>query len=80
MKYFFTLMMVICGLTIFAQIDSTGIQNVVHTGVDIVTMTGNEIIPNVPNSITGSIITMVVGLVIRFFEKRHLRIKGKLND
>lgn len=59
-------------------IDSTTIQHLASTGVDVLTLTHNTIIPNVPNEITGGIITMILGVVIRFFEKRHLRKKGKL--
>jgi len=61
-------------------IDSTGIQEIANTGVNILTLTHNTIIPNVPNEITGGIITMIIGFLIRFFEKKHLRKKGKLID
>jgi hypothetical protein len=61
-------------------IDSTGIQEIATTGVNILTLTHNTIIPNVPNEITGGIITIIIGFLIRFFEKRHLRKKGKLTD
>lgn len=61
-------------------IDSTTIQHLASTGVDVLTLTHNTIIPNVPNEITGGIITMILGVVIRYFEKRHLRKKGKLKD
>ena len=67
-------------LVAFPQVDSAGIQQVISTGVNIVDATGGQIIPNVPNSVTGGLITLIAGFIIRFFEKRHLRKKGKLND
>jgi len=59
-------------------IDSSAIQHLASTGVEILTMTNNTIIPNIPNEITGGIITMILGVIIRFFEKRHLKKTGKL--
>lgn len=79
-KIIFICAFVIISTCTFSQVDSTSIQNLFQTGVAIADATNNNIIPNVPNSITGSLITLVVGMVIRFFEKRHLRKQGKLND
>lgn len=73
--FFFALVGIAC-----AQIDSAGIQQLAQTGVQILDATHNTIIPNVPNEITGGLISLVLGFVIRFFEKRHLRKKGKLID
>jgi hypothetical protein len=68
------------GFTAVAQIDSTGIQNLLTTGVNVATATNNTIIKGLPNEITGSLITLLAGFVIRMIEKRHLRRKGRLND
>lgn len=64
----------------YAQIDSTGIQTILSTGVTIATATNNNIIPKVPNELTGSLITIIAGIIIRYFEKRSLRKKGKLTN
>ena len=78
--------LILLGIFIFAsilcysQIDSTGIQTILSTGVTFATATNNNIIPNVPNELTGSLITIIAGFIIRFFEKRSLRKKGKLTN
>ena len=54
--------LLIClGFTALAQIDSTGVQNILSTGVNIATVTNNTIIKGVPNEITGSLITLIAG-------------------
>lgn len=68
------------GFDALAQIDSTGVQNLLSTGVNIATATNNTIIKGLPNEVTGSLITMIAGFIIRIIEKRHLRKKGRLND
>lgn len=80
MKKIFTFLFIvfICSLT--AQVDSTTIQNILTTGVNIATATNNTIIPKVPNEITGALITLIAGFIIRIFEKRYLRKRGKLKD
>ena len=68
------------GFGAIAQIDSTGVQNILSTGVSIATATNNTIIKGLPNEITGSLITLLAGFIIRIIEKRHLRKKGKLTN
>ena len=62
------------------MIDSTQIQEVVKIGLQVAESTNTTLIPNLPNNIASSLITIAVGLIIRFFEKRILRKKGKLRD
>ena len=66
------------GFSALAQIDSTGVQQILSTGVNIATVTNNAIIKGVPNEITGSLITLIAGFIIRIIEKRQLRKRGKL--
>jgi hypothetical protein len=75
---FLSFILICIGFDTLAQIDSTGVQNLLSTGVNIATATNNTIIKGLPNEITGSLITLLAGFVIRMIEKRHLRKKGKL--
>lgn len=79
---FLSTILLLIGFTSIAQIDSTGIQNLIGTGLGIVTTINGEgnLIPSVPNAITGSLITLIAGVLIRLFEKRKLRRKGHLID
>lgn len=80
MKKIFTFLFIVFIGSLTAQVDSTTIQSILSTGVNIATVTNNNIIPKVPNEITGSLITLIAGFLIRLFEKRRLRKKGKLID
>jgi len=80
MKKLFTFLLFILIGSLTAQVDSTTIQTILTTGVNVATITNNQIIPKVPNEITGSLITLIAGFLIRFFEQRNLRKKGKLID
>lgn len=85
MKTIYTILIFNCCLffasaVCYSQIDSTAIQTVLQTGVTIATATNNTIIPKVPNEITSSLITIIAGIIIRYFEKRRLKKKGKLNE
>lgn len=79
-KYIFLTVLFFTSVLCYSQIDSADIQTILSTGVTIATATNNNIIPKVPNEITSSIITILAGIIIRFFEKRRLKKKGKLND
>lgn len=74
------LLFILTGGCIFAQVDSTAVQQILQTGVAIADATNNTIIKGVPNSVTGGLITLVAGFIIRYFEKRRLRKQGKLSD
>lgn len=80
MKKLFTFLLIVFIGSLTAQVDSSTIQTILTTGVNIATVTNNQIIPKVPNEITGSLITLIAGFLIRFFEQRYLRKKGKLID
>jgi hypothetical protein len=56
------------------------IQQIIHTGVQFGTQLqhSNTLIRGVDNSLTTTILTILGGFIIRFFEKRALRKKGKL--
>ena len=77
---FLSFILICIGFSAIAQIDSTGVQNLLSTGVNIATATNNTIIKGLPNESTGSLITLVAGFIIRMIEKRHLRKKGKLTN
>jgi len=75
-KIIFLTVFIFASILCYSQIDSTAIQTILTTGVTIATATNNNIIPKVPNELTSSLIT----IIIRFFEKRRLKKKGKLNE
>jgi len=79
-KYIFLTVFIFASILCYSQIDSADIQTILSTGVTIATATNNTIIPKVPNELTSSLITILAGIIIRFFEKRRLKKKGKLND
>ena len=56
------------------------IQQIIHTGVQIGSQLqhSNTLIKGVDNTLITTILTILGGFVIRFFEKRALRKKGKL--
>lgn len=56
------------------------IQQIIHTGVQIGSQLqhSNTLIKGVDNTLVTTILTILGGFVIRFFEKRALRKKGKL--
>jgi len=79
-KIIFLTVFIFASILCYSQIDSTAIQTILTTGVTIATATNNNIIPKIPNELTSSLITILAGIIIRFFEKRRLKKKGKLND
>jgi len=79
-KIIFLTVFIFASILCYSQIDSTAIQTILTTGVTIATATNNNIIPKVPNELTSSLITILAGIIIRFFEKRRLKKKGKLNE
>jgi len=79
-KYIFLTVFIFASILCYSQIDSADIQTILSTGVTIATATNNTIIPKVPNELTSSLITILAGIIIRFFEKRRLKKKGKLNE
>jgi len=79
-KYIFLTVFIFASIICYSQIDSADIQTILITGVTIATATNNTIIPKVPNELTSSLITILAGIIIRFFEKRRLKKKGKLNE
>lgn len=56
------------------------IQQIINTGVQFGTQLQqtNTLIKGVDNTLLSTILTILGGFVIRFFEKRALRKKGKL--
>ena len=56
------------------------IQQIIHTGVQIGSQLqhSNTLIKGVDNTLITTILTILGGFIIRFFEKRALRKKGKL--
>jgi hypothetical protein len=58
------------------------IQQIIHTGVQIGSQIqhSNTLIKGVDNTLITTILTILGGFIIRFFEKRALRKKGKLTN
>jgi len=56
------------------------IQNLINTGIEIGSQIqqSNTLIKGVDNSLLSTLLTIVGGFIIRYFEKRFLRKKGKL--